>query len=93
MEIQEFHLPMQCDDGTLDESPAFKMWNDLVVEACTKVGVDIRAASKLEGLFRDRGFVNIESAHTKWALGPWPKGKREKEIGKLFFIVCLVSKI
>jgi hypothetical protein len=45
---------------------------------------ELKAASKLTGWLRDAGFVNINEHKTKWPVGSWPKGKREKRIGGLF---------
>ncbi|WPH00829.1 secondary metabolism regulator lae1 [Acrodontium crateriforme] len=84
VEFQEYSGTFRCDDGTFSRAPDLQKWDGAMQEACEKIGIDLTAVMRVDQLFQDRGFVNIQSAHTKWALGTWPKGAREKEIGRLF---------
>lgn len=87
VEFQEYHAPMLCDDDSLDSCPAYKLWNASVAEACVKAGTRLDAILGADKILSERGFVEIGKANTKWAVGPWPKGRREKKVGELFGLV------
>ena len=46
LEMQDIHLPMGCDDGTM--APAFQKWNDLFYESISKMGRDPGAPAKFK---------------------------------------------
>ncbi|KAK4543141.1 hypothetical protein LTR36_005919 [Oleoguttula mirabilis] len=83
VEFQEYHMPVTADDGTMANGPAFQLWNDSLKAATTKVGIHLDAILNVPPTLKQRGFVNLGTAGTKWPIGPWPKGKREKKIGEL----------
>ena len=76
-------MPMQCDDETV-VGTVFEKWNRSIVEACQKVGVKLDFIFGVPALLRRKGFVGLGEAETKWALGPWPKDRRQKRIGRMF---------
>lgn len=87
LELQEFHLPFQCDDGTLPPDSTLAKSTQENFEAIEKTGVKINRKLMhvdLPNMITEAGFVNLETAHAKWAIGPWPKGDLEKKIGALF---------
>lgn len=83
LEFQEYHMPFQSVDNTVKNGPAFQLWNDSLKAATTKVGTHLDAILRVPLVLKERGFVNVGTAATKWALGPWPKGKRLKKVGEL----------
>lgn len=84
VEFQEYHAPFLSDDGTMDRCPHFKLWNEEVINATRKAGTRLDAILTVPALLDQHGFVNKGSASTKWPVGPWAKGKREKRLGDLF---------
>ena len=52
------------------------------MEATAKGGIDPLASDKFEAQLQEQGFVNIRYETIKWAMGSWPRGKDEKEIGR-----------
>ena len=54
----------------------------MILESASKIGIDGRAASSFSGKLRDQGFINIREEKAMWAVGSWPRGKREKIIGQ-----------
>ncbi|GME57141.1 Methyltransferase type 12 [Neofusicoccum parvum] len=84
IELQEFHIPIGCDDGSAGPDSAVTKWSLSMHEAFKKLGIDSMATSRFRELLEKHGFESIEKAHTKFPLGPWPKGRREKAMGTLF---------
>ena len=86
VEFQEYHAPWLSDDESINEQncPAFKVWNESLVEAAGKAGTRLDAILGVPEHLEKRGFVGLGRADTKWPLGAWSKGKREKKIGDLF---------
>nr|POE56557.1 protein hob3 [Quercus suber] len=84
VEFQEFHTPFGCDDGSLELGPHLAQWNRNLCKAAVVAGTKMDAILGVEDILKARGFVSTRTATTKWALGQWPKGKKEKKIGEMF---------
>ncbi|MCJ1306422.1 hypothetical protein MMC25_000064 [Agyrium rufum] len=82
IEVQEICPPMRCDDGSLGPDDAFMKWSDMVVEASAMVGIDTSSPTRFSSYMEEAGFINVREEKAMWAVGPWPKGKREKAIGQ-----------
>lgn len=87
VEFQEYHLPWTSDDGSVVECPKFEQWNQEIFRAAKKAGMTPDAILQVPDLLEKRGFVGAKTAWTKWAIGPWAKGAREKRVGELYLEV------
>ncbi|OCL15438.1 S-adenosyl-L-methionine-dependent methyltransferase [Glonium stellatum] len=83
MEVHEVQFPVCSADESLEQETSFVVWSQYVRDASAKVGIDTMAGSKFKRQLEDKGFINIRKEPVKWAIGPWPKGSKEKDIGKL----------
>lgn len=83
VEFQEYHAPFVSDDGTIERCPDFERWNKILLEVARKAGTTLDAILQAPELLEKRGFVGVDTASTKWPVGPWAKGRREKRIGDL----------
>ncbi|KAF2461741.1 S-adenosyl-L-methionine-dependent methyltransferase [Lineolata rhizophorae] len=82
IELQDVCLPAACDDGTAPpDSPTLELGGHMV-EAGRRVGFDMRSPARFVDMLRAAGFVDVHGRRYKWPLGPWPKGEREKAIGR-----------
>jgi hypothetical protein len=59
-----------------------------MVKAQTNDGMDPDPSPKLRAMMEEVGFVNIKEQPLQWPLGPWPKGKREKMVGRIMADSC-----
>lgn len=84
LELQEWIGPLRCDDGSCPPDCTLMQWANLMREAAAKAGIDFNAATRFSSQLQDQGFVNVQEIRGKWAIGTWPKGKREKKIGEMF---------
>lgn len=87
LEMQEFHLPFMCDDGSLPPDSTLAKFTVEQFEAIEKTGVRIGRQTMqvdLPKIITDAGFIHLDTAHSKWPIGPWAKGQKEKLIGALF---------
>jgi roadblock/LC7 domain-containing protein len=80
MELKEFYLPLGCDDGS-DAGTAIELWGKTMQTAAAQIGVDVQAALTLTGRLQAQGFRNVREVRLKSPIGPWAKGKLEKEVG------------
>jgi hypothetical protein len=55
----------------------------LVAESISRSGIDPLAVTKFSEYMREAGFINIKEQPIQWPVGPWPKGNREKLIGRI----------
>lgn len=84
LEMQEWTSPFGCDDGSCPASSTLMTWSAGSHGAAAKVGIDVQAAKKFPPILHEIGFEQITEVRTKWPLGPWPKGKKEKQVGQMF---------
>ena len=82
IELQEGQFPILCDDGSAPPDSPLIEWSHKILEATAKVGMDGRGSAKYTEQLREQGFINIREETLKWAIGGWPRGKKEKEIGR-----------
>jgi hypothetical protein len=82
LELQEFHLPLGCEDGSMTGTSVEK-WGQEVHRATAKVGINSLASLEHAKRMAVRGFANINKMQLKIPLGPWAKGKQEKKLGEM----------
>ncbi|OJD35752.1 s-adenosyl-l-methionine-dependent methyltransferase [Diplodia corticola] len=85
LELQEGQLPTRCDDASVTRDDPLQNWSILVHEAAAKCGLDTMASDKFPQQLRDQGFENINEQVVKWAVGAWPKGQKQKMLGRWTF--------
>ncbi|KAK8228817.1 S-adenosyl-L-methionine-dependent methyltransferase [Phyllosticta capitalensis] len=81
VEVQDVCLPVRCDDDSVGPDDPLATWSHLVREAAGKGGIDTEAGTKFGGMLSEQGFINIKEECIKWAIGSWPRGKKQKQIG------------
>lgn len=82
IELHELQLPCHCDDGSAPRESPFIEWSYKLVEAAAMAGIDASSCESFETQLQDQGFVNLKHELIKWPIGSWPKGKKEKDIGR-----------
>jgi len=80
-ELQEFHLDLTSDDASIKEGGAFWTWRRDILEATKKIGIDTLTTLQHPKMLKEKGFINIGEKKLKIPIGPWAKGKKEKQIG------------
>jgi hypothetical protein len=81
MESQELFSRIQC----ADEMPAnypLKEWSELSDKAAHILGRPLRIADKLKRWYKEAGFVDVHEEVFAIPVNQWPKGDREKMLGK-----------
>lgn len=82
VEVQEVQFPVAyADDGSVPPDSPLLVWSCYVRDAAARGGIDTMVSTRFREMLHKQGFVNIKEKWPKWALGAWPKGKQEKEIG------------
>jgi len=86
-------VPLECDDGTLDQNSALALWDRLILESSIKAGSPCDSAYRYEQQLRDAGFTNIVRKEFKWPIYQWPKDPKYKMIGKDWTLHCALSDL
>jgi hypothetical protein len=60
-----------------------------MAQAQVNDGIDPDPSPKFRTMMEETGFINIREQPLQWALGSWPKGSREKLIGRIMVDNCL----
>lgn len=85
LETHEVQFPPKRADGEGSKESAFIRWGEHVYEAAAKAGIDARASDKFTEQLQAAGFVNVDRADVQWPVKPWPKGKKNKFMGRLLY--------
>ena len=80
IELQEFCLPLGCDDGSAAGSH-LEEWGVKMKAAGALIGVDVSASAKNAERLRDAGYRHVRELKLKGPIGPWAKGAVAKEVG------------
>lgn len=95
IEYQDYGVQMHLWDGTYldkpsDEHPLATYFYH-VNNAAAGLGRSLDVAPKVKGYMEKAGFVDVVVQKGIWPLGPWPKDKRLKELGKWCLMGALDS--
>lgn len=85
LEFVEFGLRWECMDGTFNPSGNCATWTQSFHQIATEVlGMDFDPIPKMQGWLQDAGFEDVKLADEIVPIGPWPRNRRLKEIGRYF---------
>ncbi|KAL0262445.1 hypothetical protein SLS55_001413 [Diplodia seriata] len=92
LELREITFPWATvddddDDGGgggagNDSSSALLRWSEDVRRGAARAGIDTTACRVFDTHLRALGFVDIRKERPAWPLGEWPRGRREKLLGR-----------
>jgi SAM-dependent methyltransferase len=82
IELQDPSFPAHCEDPKLASESLFMRWSQHIVEGIGKVGVNPRVVENWAELLHAAGFVDIHVKWHNWPIGPWPKGEKNKMLGR-----------
>ncbi|KAL1991242.1 hypothetical protein VTN49DRAFT_5746 [Thermomyces lanuginosus] len=80
VEFQDWDGYPYSEDGSYDGTGLQKYYNE-VYGAFGKAGYEVRPGPKLEGWFKDAGFVNIQVKKFQIPHGVWAKDRHLKKVG------------
>jgi hypothetical protein len=69
--------------GSTAENAKHLKYCEVLEGAARKIGRDMRTPARFEELLTRAGFVNIHFYRLQFPIGPWPKGEKNKLLGKL----------
>lgn len=81
MEMQEYHCEVLSDDNTAEQATYLIDWVEQMNEASKKFGKELATANGLRKQMADAGFIDVHEEIYKVPIGPWAKGRRNKELG------------
>jgi hypothetical protein len=80
--MQDWDIHPKPNDNPLPNDCALVHVAELMADACTKSGREPSPGPKLEGWFRDAGFVDIHHETFRMPLGRWPKEQKMVSYGR-----------
>jgi SAM-dependent methyltransferase len=85
IEVSEIRTHFQCVDGSFEErGKACKHWEETFHEIAGGMGFDFDPILKVPAFLESAGFKNVTIDSRIVPVGPWPKNKKLKEIGKWY---------
>ncbi|KAI5802980.1 UMTA methyltransferase family protein [Geopyxis carbonaria] len=91
LESAEPSLRIYSDDGTLAPDCPMARWSSGMQQGMSKLGKEGNIAHLTKGWMQDAGFVDIHERVEKLPIGPWPKDKKLKEVGKFNLLSAMVG--
>ncbi|KAF2671272.1 TAM domain methyltransferase [Microthyrium microscopicum] len=85
IEVQDVYFPTVCNDPSQTSTSVFVAYNNLLLEATKRVGLDFQATTKWKTQLEAAGFVDVHTRWVNWPVGPWAKHKKNKIIGKFTY--------
>src|ERR1700749_4184859 len=83
LELQDVCFPGFCHDPTKIATSRYIVYNNLLVEAGNRIGLDFQAPRKWHEWLQAAGFDDIHVKWVNWPVGPWAKTKKNKILGQL----------
>ena len=80
-EHTEVGVEVFSDDSTI-KGTILEDWGGLSLTAGDKFGRTLRIVDQTKELMEATGFTNVTYRPFKWPIGPWPKDRKLKEIGR-----------
>ncbi|KAG5992602.1 hypothetical protein E4U54_003596 [Claviceps lovelessii] len=81
IELQDIVSMPKCDDGTMSDDSAIKIYGDRVMECCDILKRYGDSALRYKQQMIDAGFINVTEVKYKWPTNPWPAEKHYQELG------------
>ena len=82
IEVADFTTRFQCDDGTFTNDSSSKLWEVTLHDIASSMGIELESTDKMHGWLQEAGFGDIGVIAHKVPVGPWPRDKRLKDIGR-----------
>jgi hypothetical protein len=80
IEMVDSIFPMHCHDDTL-EGTSLDLWGKECVQAGIKMGREWTNAPNYARWMEEIGFEDVREKRFEVPTSPWPKGKKQKELG------------
>ncbi|KAI5808399.1 S-adenosyl-L-methionine-dependent methyltransferase [Pyronema omphalodes] len=88
VELCEYSLTVNCDDGTMKPDNGLKIYTDHLRESMIKMGRPAPTLEFLKILLVKAGFEDVHASAAKEPMGPWPKDPILKRIGSMSLLNC-----
>lgn len=82
VEFQDFDIDYYSQDGSLTKDHAMRRWLDYAYEAEPITGRTLRPGPRIEAWVKEAGFTNVQVVKNVLPLGPWPKDRSLKQVGR-----------
>ncbi|KAI5811847.1 S-adenosyl-L-methionine-dependent methyltransferase, partial [Pyronema omphalodes] len=91
VELCEYSLTVNCDDGTMKPDNGAKVYGEYLREAMTRMERKVPKLEWMKMLLEKAGFEDVHAVEIKEPMGPWPKDLKQKKIGAMSLLNCSSS--
>ncbi|KAI5820162.1 S-adenosyl-L-methionine-dependent methyltransferase [Pyronema omphalodes] len=88
VELCEYSMTINCDDGTMKPDNGAKLYMDHLRASMAKMGRPAPELASMKMLLEKAGFEDVHALEAKEPFGPWPKDSRQKKIGAMSLLNC-----
>jgi hypothetical protein len=88
VELCEYSISINCDDGTMTPDNGLKIYMDHLRESMIKMGRPPPELESMKLLLENAGFEDVRALEVKEPIGPWPKDATKKRIGGMVLLNC-----
>jgi hypothetical protein len=79
--MQEIYFRPHSKDKSINDT-ALECWNAKLIEGAKILGKDWWCTPNYRGWFEEAGFMDVEEKVYYWPGNEWPKGEKQKELGR-----------
>lgn len=83
LEQSEYSISFGSDDNTIPEDNGIAGWNKVGFAVHDVLKTELQILDTIEEKIGNAGFTDIVGQNFKWPIGPWPKDKQLKVLGRL----------
>ncbi|KAI5811841.1 UMTA methyltransferase family protein [Pyronema omphalodes] len=83
VELGEYALTANCDDGTMKADNGAKVHMEYLRESMISMGRPAQTLESMKILLEKAGFEDVHAFEVKEPIGPWPKVSIQKRIGAM----------
>jgi len=83
LEHTEFSAQFIAEDNTIPEGGGIAAWNNVGPECHRVMKTELQVFETMGKKMREAQFEDVVERQFKWPIGPWPRKRELKELGKL----------
>ncbi|KAF2837251.1 S-adenosyl-L-methionine-dependent methyltransferase [Patellaria atrata CBS 101060] len=89
IEVSEIRTHFHCDDGSFPEDSYSRQWENTFHDIAAKIGLNFDQIPYMAKWLEAAGYTDVQETEKIVPIGPWPKNKQLKEIGRYYQVHLL----
>ncbi|GME23778.1 Methyltransferase domain-containing protein [Neofusicoccum parvum] len=89
VELHEMNYVPRCDDGSMPADYQFARMLELVGQGLAAMSINLNGVHSIKAQLEEAGFVDVQERVFKVPLGPWPKDRLLKKVGRYYQAIAM----